>query len=120
MRCCKKRRSSRRSAGSPTCRRRLHQPTRCRFPNESFDLVCGRLAAHHFPDLENFVAEVRRVLKNGGRFALVDNVAPDRERLPGATEDKIEDAILAHNAFEKCAIRVTDSRRHPNSGPIFF
>ncbi|MBY0560761.1 class I SAM-dependent methyltransferase [Hyphomicrobium sp.] len=71
------------------------------FPNESFDLVCCRLAAHHFPDLEKFVAEVRRVLKKGGRFALVDNVAPDQERLPGATDDDIDDAISAYNAFEK-------------------
>ncbi|WP_045837520.1 class I SAM-dependent methyltransferase [Hyphomicrobium sp. 99] len=71
------------------------------FPDESFDLVCCRLAAHHFPSLETFVAEVHRVLKKGGRFALVDNVAPDHERLPGATEDEISDAVRAYNAFEK-------------------
>lgn len=71
------------------------------FPNASFDLVCCRLAAHHFPDLEKFVTEVHRVLKNGGRFALVDNVAPDQERLPDATGDDIDDAIRSYNAFEK-------------------
>jgi ubiquinone/menaquinone biosynthesis C-methylase UbiE len=71
------------------------------FPDESFDLVCCRLAAHHFPDLESFVAEVHRVLKKGGRFALVDNVAPDQERLPGATENEIDEVVLAYNAFEK-------------------
>lgn len=71
------------------------------FPDDSFDLVCCRLAAHHFPSLESFVTEVHRVLKKGGRFALVDNVAPDQERLPGATGDDIDDAISAYNAFEK-------------------
>ncbi|SFV37841.1 class I SAM-dependent methyltransferase [Hyphomicrobium facile] len=71
------------------------------FPNESFDLVCCRLAAHHFPDLEKFVAEVRRVLKKGGRFALVDNVAPDQERLPGASVSDIDETIRTYNAFEK-------------------
>ncbi|MBS0237037.1 MAG: methyltransferase domain-containing protein [Proteobacteria bacterium] len=71
------------------------------FPDESFNLVCCRLAAHHFPSLESFVTEVHRVLKKGGRFALVDNVAPDQERLPRATRDDIDDAISAYNAFEK-------------------
>jgi len=71
------------------------------FPDESFDLVCCRLAAHHFPRIEDFVREVLRVLKKGGRFALVDNVAPDEVRLPGASEDEIEDVIVAYNAFEK-------------------
>ena len=33
------------------------------FADETFDLVCCRLAAHHFPSLERFVSEVRRVLK---------------------------------------------------------
>lgn len=71
------------------------------FPDESFDLVCCRLAAHHFPNLEDFAHEARRVLKPGGRFALVDNVAPDRERLPGASPDEIGEAVRAYNAFEK-------------------
>jgi SAM-dependent methyltransferase len=71
------------------------------FANESFDLVCCRLAAHHFPDLRRFVGEVRRVLKNGGRFALVDNVAPDTQQLPKASAAERDDASSAYNAFEK-------------------
>jgi ubiquinone/menaquinone biosynthesis C-methylase UbiE len=71
------------------------------FPNDSFDLVCCRLAAHHFPSLPRFVTEVRRVLKKSGRFALVDNVAPDGERLPGAAAEEFRDAVDAYNAFEK-------------------
>lgn len=71
------------------------------FEDASFDLVCCRLAAHHFPDLRRFVTEVRRVLKNGGRFALVDNVAPDARQLPGTSQTEIADAGAAYNAFEK-------------------
>lgn len=71
------------------------------FADGSFDLVCCRLAAHHFPSLARFVTEVRRVLKKSGRFALVDNVAPDQERLPGAAGADLRDAVDAYNAFEK-------------------
>jgi ubiquinone/menaquinone biosynthesis C-methylase UbiE len=71
------------------------------FPDESFDLVCCRLAAHHFPSLEAFVREAHRVLKKGGRFAFVDNVAPDSERLPSASSEEIETAIADYNSFEK-------------------
>jgi SAM-dependent methyltransferase len=43
----------------------------------TFDLVACRVAAHHFSDPARFVAECARVLKPGGRLALVDNVVPD-------------------------------------------
>jgi ubiquinone/menaquinone biosynthesis C-methylase UbiE len=71
------------------------------FANETFDLVCCRLAAHHFPDLERFVSEAHRVLKKGGRLALVDNVSPDHELLPDASDADLEEATTAYNAFEK-------------------
>jgi SAM-dependent methyltransferase len=71
------------------------------FPNESFDLVCCRFAAHHFPSLDAFVGEVARVLKPHGRFALSDNVAPDRQQLPDASDTELRDAAEAYNAFEK-------------------
>lgn len=47
------------------------------FLGESFDIVTCRIAAHHFPNPEAFIREVWRVLKPGGRFVLIDNVAPD-------------------------------------------
>lgn len=47
------------------------------FDSGSFDAVTCRIAPHHFPRPDRFVAEVARVLKPGGRFGLVDNMVSD-------------------------------------------
>ncbi|MBW2267752.1 MAG: methyltransferase domain-containing protein [Deltaproteobacteria bacterium] len=44
---------------------------------DSFDLVTCRVCAHHFADPAKAVLEVARVLRPGGRFLLVDSVAPE-------------------------------------------
>jgi len=46
------------------------------FGEAEFDLVTCRLAPHHFPDCAQFVREMARVLKPGGRAAVIDNVVP--------------------------------------------
>jgi ubiquinone/menaquinone biosynthesis C-methylase UbiE len=71
------------------------------FPAAQFDLVTCRIAAHHFPDVPTFISEVWRVLKAGGTFALVDNIAPDAESTPGFSSAELRDAALTYNAFEK-------------------
>lgn len=71
------------------------------FEDARFDLVTCRIAAHHFPDVPRFVSEVRRVLKPGGTFALVDNISPDAVSTPGFSEAELRDAAAAYNAFEK-------------------
>lgn len=71
------------------------------FADESFSLVTCRIAPHHFPDIPGFVSEVRRVLRPGGTFALVDNVAPDTTTTPGFSKSELRDADLTYNAFEK-------------------
>ena len=47
------------------------------FEENTFDGVTCRVAAHHFPKVENFVKEVARVLKPNGWFMLADTVSPE-------------------------------------------
>lgn len=47
------------------------------FPDAHFDIVTSRQSAHHYEDLERAIAEVGRVLRPGGRFVVVDCVAPE-------------------------------------------
>jgi ubiquinone/menaquinone biosynthesis C-methylase UbiE len=49
------------------------------FRSQAFDGVACRIAAHHFQDVPLFLREVRRVLKKGGWFLLVDNVGVEDE-----------------------------------------
>ena len=51
------------------------------FGSGVFDAVTCRIASHHFPEPAAFLAEVARVLVDGGVFAFEDNVAPDAGRL---------------------------------------
>lgn len=71
------------------------------FADASFDLVTSRIAPHHFPDIPAFLSESYRVLKPGGTFALVDNVAPDQATTPGFPASELAAADAAYNAFEK-------------------
>ena len=70
------------------------------FEDGRFDLVTCRIAPHHFPDIPMFVGEVWRVLRPGGTFALVDNIAPDAESTPGFSGTDLRDAAVTYNAFE--------------------
>jgi ubiquinone/menaquinone biosynthesis C-methylase UbiE len=71
------------------------------FADARFDLVSCRIAPHHFADVPRFIAEAARVLKSGGTFALVDNIAPDAETTPGFAADELAAADVVYNLFEK-------------------
>lgn len=51
------------------------------FPNGDFAIVTTRIALHHFPNPQQYVREVARVLKPNGLFVLDDNMAPDDAEL---------------------------------------
>ena len=51
------------------------------FGDREFDLVTCRIAPHHFPNVDRFVAEVARVLKPDGTFILEDSIAPEDPKL---------------------------------------
>lgn len=51
------------------------------FLDETFNIVTCRIAPHHFPNPDLFIKEAARVLKPGGHFLLIDNVAPEDNRL---------------------------------------
>src|SRR6516225_847812 len=51
------------------------------FPSGQFSLVTSRLAPHHFPRADVFLAEVQRVLARDGRFVMADQITPSIEIL---------------------------------------
>jgi len=76
------------------------QAERLPFGDRSMDFVSCRIAPHHFVDVKQFVEEVRRVLRPGGAFGLVDNVSPDSQ-IVDAREQDLAIAAQEYNAFEK-------------------
>jgi SAM-dependent methyltransferase len=49
------------------------------FCDESFHLLTCRFSFHHFPSPEGALAEMRRVLKRGGRLLLADGISSEVE-----------------------------------------
>ena len=60
-----------RRAGRPNVETRLMDARDLDLPSESFDAVISRLTIMLIPDRHRALAEMRRVLKPGGRFAVV-------------------------------------------------
>ncbi len=46
------------------------------FPAGSFTLLTCRIAPHHFPDVPRALREFHRVLRRGGRMAIIDTLLP--------------------------------------------
>jgi ubiquinone/menaquinone biosynthesis C-methylase UbiE len=58
---------------------RQHAAEEFPYPDDSFDLVTCRVAAHHFSSPERFVAETARVLKRGGHLLVIDGTVEDEQ-----------------------------------------
>lgn len=58
------------------------------YPDDTFDIVTCRIAAHHFADAQLFFNEVARVLRPGGRFGFQDQTLP-----PEGTSAVLTDAF---------------------------
>ncbi len=65
-----------------------------------FDLVTCRIAAHHFLDVDRFMIESARVLKDAGILAVVDNIVPGSRGL-SKSDRQLQDAGRYINAFKK-------------------
>jgi ubiquinone/menaquinone biosynthesis C-methylase UbiE len=48
--------------------------------NHSQDAITCRIAPHHFPDVHQFVREAARALQPGGKFGVVDIIAPENKK----------------------------------------
>jgi SAM-dependent methyltransferase len=60
------------------------------FPDAAFDKVLCRVAAHHFPEVLQFLSESFRVLKPGGALVLCDTISPDDDPLADRWLDRME------------------------------
>lgn len=47
------------------------------FPAGAFTILTCRIAPHHFPDVPRALAEFHRVLRRGGRMAIIDTLLPE-------------------------------------------
>ena len=68
------------------------------FPDESFDVVTCRIAAHHFPNPAAFFVEAARVLRPHGRLAFQDQALPDDSVAAEAVEsfERLRDPSHIH------------------------
>lgn len=86
-------------------RRRLNIRTmqgpaeRLPFADATFDLVATRMSAHHWSDVPAAMAEVRRVIKEGGTLVVIDVTAPESPLLDTVlqTVELLRDASHVRN-----------------------
>jgi len=65
------------SKGAKNVEFREADATALPFPDSEFDLATCRIAPHHFPDVQQFVRELFRVVRPGGLAVVIDNMVPE-------------------------------------------
>lgn len=78
-----------REAGVRNVRFELGRAEQLPFPDGSFDAVVTRLTLHHFPDPQQAVEEMARVMRSGGRLVVADVMSSE-----------IAEEAALHNALE--------------------
>jgi SAM-dependent methyltransferase len=88
------------------------------FPDESFDVVASRVAAHHFDDVEAAVREMARVSRD--RVLVVDNLfmgehVEEAERLRDPSHVRNRTEAEWRDFLERAGLRVAEVRAlvHP-------
>ncbi len=74
------------------------------FPESAFDGVVCRIAPHHFDHPPTFIGEVKRVLRPGGWFLLIDNVGPEDPAAAHALDAIERDRDPSHRSYLSVAI----------------
>jgi ubiquinone/menaquinone biosynthesis C-methylase UbiE len=98
------------------------------FPDETFDLVTCRVAAHHFSSPAKFVSESARVLRLGGALLVIDGTVEDDQSEAEEWMHQVEKLRdPSHNRFvtprewqrlcEAARLRVTHSGLTPFKQP---
>jgi ubiquinone/menaquinone biosynthesis C-methylase UbiE len=64
-----------------------HDAENLPFRDASLDAITCRIAPHHFPDVHRFVREAARALKPGGKFGVVDIIAPETKKAANYTNN---------------------------------
>jgi len=103
------------------------------YAEASFDIVTVRQAPHHYADIRRAIHEMARVVKPGGRVAVVDSRAPEDETLDREFNhiEKLRDPSHVRNyrpsewraMIEEAGLRITDEELDfytENGGPMDF
>ena len=74
------------------------------FRDATFDLVMTSYSIHHLPDAASAIGEISRVLKPGGKFALLDMIVSEDAKIARACNE----LEITRDASHTCALPVSE------------